>query len=300
MLGNYIKDVMNTWPVGASKIYGRLLALSFCVAFSSSYAQEESEYLRFIPGTAEWEGELQTAIVSFENDAGIQLNLVSAVHLGEEEYYRELNDYFATQDVVLYELIAEPDQVPVRGSGGNSFIGLIQQAMAGFLDIGFQLEEIDYSRPNFLHADLTPAQLGALMASKDENFFTMFLNLAMAQMAEQNATAEQPVSSFTLLSLINALNSEDQNGALKFLFAEELGRSGGLIVGEALEQQLTILGDRNKAALRVLAQVLENPEFRQISIYYGAAHMPGIEREITASMGFRRSNIAWQTAWIAP
>ena len=295
MPGSYIKNVMNI------RRWLAVLALSLA-AMNPLVGQESSEYVRFIPGAGQWEGELQTAIVSFENDAGVQLNLVAAVHLGEEEYYAALNDFFTTQDVVLYELVAEPDQVPVRGAGNTStsLIGFIQQAMAGFLNVGFQLEEIDYSRPNFLHADLTPSQLDALMAGKNENFFTMFLNLAMAQMAQQNASPDEPLSSFTMLSLMSALNAEDQNNALKFLFAEELGRSGGLIVGEELEQGLTILGDRNKAALRVFSEALQNPGFRRVSIFYGAAHMPGIEREITATMGFSRVDLRWQQAWIIP
>jgi len=266
------------------------------------YAQEDPEYVRFVQSDTQWEGELQTAVVSFENAAGVQLDLVAAVHLGEEEYYAELNSYFRSQDIVLYELVAEPDQVPVRGGreSSTSLIGFIQQAMAGFLDIGFQLDEIDYSQPNFLHADLTPSQLDELMASKNENFFTMFLNLALAQIAEQNPSRGETLSSFNMLSLLSAMNSENQNAALKFLFAEELGRSGGAMVGEELEQQLTILGGRNEAALRVLSEVLQNPDYRRISIFYGAAHMPGIEREITATMGFSRTGLSWQSAWVVP
>ena len=280
----------------------RLFLLLFCITMNPLHAQEEPEYVRFVQGNMEWEGELQTAIVSFENDAGIQLNLVAAVHLGDEEYYAELNDYFRTQDAVLYELVAEPNQVPVRGSreSSTSLIGLIQKAMAGFLNIGFQLDEIDYTQSNFLHADLTPSQLDELMASKNENFFTMFLNLAMAQMAQQSASAGDRLSSFNMLSLLSAMNSENQNAALKFLFAQELGRSGGVIVGEELEQQLTLLGDRNKAALRILGDALQNPDFRRVSIFYGAAHMPGIEREIRATMGFSRTELRWQSAWIVP
>lgn len=280
----------------------RLLALLFCVAVNPLHAQEELEYVQFVEGNAQWEGELQTAIVSFENETGIQLNLVAAVHLGEQEYYAELNDYFRTQDVVLYELVAEPNQVPVRGSeeASTSLIGFIQQSMARFLNVGFQLDEIDYTQPNFLHADLTPGQLDALMASKKENFFTMFLKLAMAQIAQQNASPDEPLSSFNMLSLLSAMNSDNQNAALKFLFAQEIGRSGGVIVGEELEQQLTILGDRNKAALRVLGEALQNPDFRRISIFYGAAHMPGIEREITATMGFSRTGLRWNSAWVVP
>lgn len=294
MPGNFKRYVMRhgRWLIGP---------VLFFVAMATLEAQEEPGYIRFVPGGAEWEGELQTAVVSFENDTGVQLNLVAAVHLGEQAYYAALNDFFTTQDVVLYELVAEPDEVPLRGSrGSGSLIGFIQQAMAEFLGIGFQLEEVDYSQTNFLHADLTPSQLDALMAGKNENFFTMFLNLVMAQMAEQNTASGRSPSSLTMLSLMNAMNSENQNDAVKFLFAEELGRSGGVIVGQELEQGLTLLGDRNRAALRVLREALQNPDFRQISIFYGAAHMPGIEREIAATLGFSRVGLAWRTAWKIP
>ena len=221
--------------------------------------------------------------------------------LGEREYYAALNDFFTTQDMVLYELVAEPDEVPLRGSrDSGSVIGFIQQAMAKFLGIGFQLEEVDYSQPNFLHADLTPSQLDTLMAGKNENFFTMFLNLVMAQMAEQNTASGQPPSSLTMLSLMSAMNAENQNAAIKFLFAEELGRSGGVIVGEELEQGLTILGDRNRAALLVLGKTLQSPDSRRISLFYGAAHMPGIDRELAATLVFSLVGWRWQTAWQTP
>ena len=135
-------------PFAFLRFSARLFVLLLCMAMHPLHAQEESEYVRFVPGNMELEGELQTAIVSFENAAGVQLNLVAAVHLGEEEYYARLNDYFRTQDVVLYELVAEPNQVPVRGSreSSTSLVGFIQQAMAKFLNIGFQLDEIDYTQ----------------------------------------------------------------------------------------------------------------------------------------------------------
>ena len=281
-----------------------LLCIALVLLNTTAYAasaQEETQYVRFLEGTSQWQGELQTAIVSFENDAGVKLNLVAAVHLGEEEYYAALNEYFTTQDVVLYELVAEANQIPVQDAAGStSLIGFMQQSLARFLNVGFQLNEIDYSPSNFLHADLTPSQLEALMASKDENFLSMFLSLAMAQMAEQSAVSDDSMSSFSMLSLLRALNSENQNNAFKYLFAAELGRSGGVIVGAELEQQLTILGDRNKAALRVLGEVLQNPDLGQISIFYGAAHMPGIEREVTSTLGFSRTGLSWQSAWIVP
>ena len=108
-----------------------LLGITLLLLSSSGYsadAQEETQYVRFIEGTSQWQGELQTAIVSFENDAGVKLNLVAAVHLGEEEYYAALNEYFTTQDVVLYELVAEANQIPVQGAAGSTSLNWLHAA----------------------------------------------------------------------------------------------------------------------------------------------------------------------------
>ena len=90
----------------------RLLSLSLlCFQFTQfSQAQESSRFIRFIPGLLDWEGELQTSIVSFSNSLGTKLDLVSAVHLGDKEYYEKLNAEFRSKDIVLYELVAEVEQ----------------------------------------------------------------------------------------------------------------------------------------------------------------------------------------------
>lgn len=283
------------------RIVSTILLSLVAAIFSVATAQDEPQYARFIQGDGEWQGELQTSVVTLANADGVELDLVAAVHLGEEEYYAQLNDYFTTRDVVLYELVAEANQIPVRdGAGSSSFIGFIQQSMADFLQVGFQLNEIDYSPYNFLHADLTPSQLQALMASKNESFLSMFLDLAMTQMTEQNAASGEPLTPLSMLSILRAMNAEDQSAAFKYLFAVELGRSGGVMVGAELEQQFTILGDRNEAALRVLRGALQNPDMQRISIFFGAAHMPGIERAAIAELGFSRKAERWLPAWIVP
>ncbi len=284
-----------------TRSYLRISVLLLAVAFRPVLAQQEPNYVRFIQGDGEWQGELQTSVVTLVNARGVELDLVAAVHLGEEDYYARLNDYFTTRDVVLYELVAEPNQIPVRdGARSSSLIGFIQQSMADFLDVGFQLNEIDYSPYNFLHADLTPSQLQALMASKNESFLTMFIDLAMVHMAEHNASDDEALSPFNMLSVLRAMISEDQSAAFKYLFATELGRSGGVMAGVELEQQFTILGDRNEAALGVLREALQNPDNQRISVFYGAAHMPGIERGAIAEMGFSRTEEHWLAAWLMP
>ena len=232
------------------------------------------------------------------------VDLVAAVHIADAGYYQQLNDYFTSRDRVLYELVAEVNEVPGpgTGSGSRSPLGFIQQTLANFLGVSFQLQQIDYTAPNFRHADLTPSQLREIMQSKNENFFSMFLSLALAQSAalQSSGSASSSTPALTMMAILNALNAENQNDAFKSLFAEELGRSGGDIVGPVLQEQLTILGDRNKAALNALRDTLLEPQVRTVSIFFGAAHMSGIERELTESMGFDRVEHNWRAAWTIP
>jgi hypothetical protein len=290
------------------KAYVKHICLLFSVlGMQALYAQPQlpnSSFVQFVAGEEQWAGELQTAIVSYENSSGVVLDLVAAVHLGEIEYYSALNEYFNNQDAVLYELIAYEDDRPTPEEvvENSSAVSFVQRALGSFLKVSFQLEQIDYSPNNFKHADLNPDELQQIMLEKNENFFSMFFSLAVAQLASEQAALEAGAvpSSFSMISIMNALLAEDQNLAFKYLFAEELGRTDGVIVGPELENQLTILGDRNKAALEVLDETLDNPTIQKISIFYGAAHMPGIERELIQSFGFEKIQQRWRSAWKMP
>jgi hypothetical protein len=98
--------------------------------------------------------------------------------------------------------------------------------------------------------------------------------------------------------LLTALAADKQGQALKYLVAQELGRSDGLIIGAELESQVTILGDRNAAALGELQQVLSDGSGQRISLFYGAAHMPGIERALLEELEFSMSEQTWLDAWV--
>lgn len=264
---------------------------------------DQSRFVRFIPEQAEWEGRLETSIASYQNAEGVEVDLAAVVHIADNEYFQELNAYFKTRDAVLYELIAEADQRPTgQIQSGGGAISFLQRMMASFLNVDFQLESIDYSPENFIHADLSPARLLEIMQSKGENFFTMFMSLALAEMANQQMALSQgaPASSFNIISIIRALSSPDQNKAFKYLFADELSRTGMALSAAALDDQLTIIGDRNRAALDVLAETLEDPAQRKISIFYGAAHMPGFEAELTGRLGFNKTEETWLQAWNIP
>jgi hypothetical protein len=233
----------------------------------------QDAFLQFQQGAGEYEGELQTAITTYRNAQGVELDLVAAVHLAQRSYYDQLNDYFDTRDAVLYELVADENVRPdgSGNAGGSGFIGFIQTSLSNFLGLEFQLNSINYNRNNFVHADLEPAELDAIMSAKGE----------------------------TILDLIRMFNSADRQIAFKHFLGQSLAATGGLFVGTGGGAGITILDDRNDAALDALRSSLQNPLNRKISIFYGAAHMNGLEQGI-AAMGFDRVAHRWITAWQTP
>ena len=113
---------------------------------------------------------------------GTKLDLVSAVHLGDKEYYEKLNAEFRSKDVVLYELVAELGEKPSINSkkSNSSPVSFLQKTMGNSLRLSFQLEQIDYSPENFTHADLNPSQLRLAMKAKDQNLVSSLLVVAAA------------------------------------------------------------------------------------------------------------------------
>ena len=276
----------------------------FFICFQFAYAQEASRFIRFVPGASDWHGELQTSIVSFSNSVETKLDLVSAVHLGDKGYYEQLNEEFRNKDIVLYELVAETGQRPLLNlkKTGSSPMSFLQKAMGNFLRLSFQLEQIDYSPRNFTHADLTPSQLKMAMEVKDQNLFSTFITLAAAHSPNGgSADASKGLdNSLDFMSLLNALTSGNHINSLKYLFGEELGKADGFRMTEEFENEIPILGERNRAVINKLVEVISDSANQRIAIFYGAAHMPGIERSITEELGFQLESQRWLSAWRIP
>src|SRR5262245_57104419 len=135
---------------------------------------------------------MQTAVVRYQSPKrpGVEVDLVGAVHIGDKSYYEELNKLFETYDVVLYELVApEGTRVPKGGRTGPNLhpIGMMQDGMSTILELAHQLNCIDYTKKNFVHADMSPEDFSKSMDQRGESFFQMYLRLMGAGIAQKAA-----------------------------------------------------------------------------------------------------------------
>lgn len=260
-------------------------------------ADAESAFLRIVYDAAREPVVLQTAIASYESmdkeNSGRRIDLVGALHIADESYFSELNRRFTDYDSVLYELVAPPGtRVPNGGPEEPGMLANTQLAIKNALGLAFQLEEIDYQAGNFVHADMSPEQISASMAARNENLYQFFWKIfffATKQYAKDPLGNKQA-------DLWAALVAPDQERALKIELAKELVNFDDVTRSLEGPEGSTLIAGRNEKALEVLRARMAAGD-REIAVFYGVGHLSHLEDRLIDDFGLRRSGTDWLSAW---
>lgn len=253
---------------------------------------DPADYIRHVPAADNSPKALEVAVAGFEHPDGARVDLVSAIHVADRDYFAELDRRLGGYEVVLYELVGEPGQVSAPRGATPSMVGLLQGGMKNALGLAFQLDEIDYARDNMVHADLTPDAFSDSMRERSESIGgMMFRGWAMA-LAEQGAgkSAGQDAD------FIKVLFADDRQRALKRVLASQLADQVDLLETLSGKDGSTLITVRNQRALQVLAEQLDAGAER-IAIFYGAGHMPDFETRLVEEFGMRKTSTEWIEAW---
>ena len=261
--------------------------------------EEPKRYVRVRRGEEGRRKALQTSILEYDLGGphkGVVVTLVSAVHIGESSYYSELQQRFSEFDVVLYELIAPEGHRKYlnqkSAEGAESSVSALQRSLKQFLKLEMQLEAMDYTHDNFVHADLTPEQLIEEMNKRGENFLTLLLRLVLASYSQMDEQKQQ-VESYKLLF---ALLHPDKARAMKRVLADQFEDIDNFVKFFGGPGGEIIIGERNDAALEVLKQELKAGK-KKIAIFYGAAHMPDMRKKLMDSFHAENERLGWVDAW---
>ena len=284
-----------------------VVAFDSLVPADRRFAEEQLRKLRlanprFIRVVRNSRGEpvaLETSIARYagKNADGeeVTVDLVSAVHVGDRSYFEKLNDEFKKYDVVLYELVApKDDAVPMPGRKSRNAVGDIQRVIKDLLGFDYQLDAIDYAAEGFRHADMTPEELAAEMRKRGETPLTMFLrmfeNLQKAPVAESEPLTEE--------DLVLALFRFARNPSLTMrrAMAGQMEDVEGFVEVFEGPGGSAILTGRNDAALKVLREQIDEGE-REIAVFYGAGHMPDLEKKLQQDFGLKLEDERWIQAW---
>jgi len=265
--------------------------------FAESSADESSDFVRIRRSKANEPVALETAIAGFVAKDGklraVTVDLIGVIHVADKRYYDELNRRLASYDAVLYELVAPEDaNIPQPGRGPRSAVGGLQVGMKAMLELEYQLDCIDYKRKNMVHADMSPEEFANTMKRRNESFLGTFFRIMGRSFAEQS---KDPFASGDL-KILAALFAEDRAYQMKLVLAEQF---------EDMEDQMslfdgpegsTIVTERNKKVLQVLVHEVKHGK-KKIAVFYGAGHLPDIQRRLVKDFGMKRVRTEWLPAW---
>ena len=239
---------------------------------------------------------LQAGVAHYLKAGAPRVDLVGAVHAADAAYFREVQGLLDRDDVVLYEMVRnagdEPWSRPADAARDQSPISKFQRTLAKALDLSFQLDGIDYRRRHFVHADMTADEFlakggGAItkeLAAMIEKIGPLLDMAARAMSPPDDASPERKASARALRTTVK--------GVLAAMLGSSVAKGSGLLTG--LGGDDLILGARNDVAMAVFDA--QPKDVRSIAIFYGAAHLPDLEKRLLAR-GYVRAGGRWLTAW---
>ena len=287
-----------------------ILCLLMSVALPLSAAEQAAapkplqppQFLRLHEDKADGPIALETAIVRYgpkgnTADHTTHVDLVAAVHIGEKEYFSTLNQLFRTYDVVLYELVAPSNaRVPQAGGRPSGAIGTAQQGLTKLLGLQFQLDQIDYTARNFVHADLSPQEFNRAMQRRGESWWTMFSKIMQESMARANEKPKKQSPELSFGDLFGIVFGSNRELKMKRVLADQFSNMEVLTTAFGGEEGSSLITDRNTAALSVLKQQLQKRS-QSIAIFYGAAHMHDFDQRLRKDFQLQPTEAVWLEAW---
>lgn len=221
----------------------------------------------------------------------LAVDLVGVVHIGEKDYFAAFNEQFKGYDALLYELVApEGTKVDARNQDGVNPVAALQKGMMAGLDLQFQLEHINYNASNFVHADMTPEEFGQSMTENNESVAKMFFRMMGTSAAMSGSSGEA--------EMLRALMSsgDERTYRLRRSAASQLIKMDVGMVAFEGDNGSTIITHRNGKAFKVLQAQIDAGK-RKLGVFYGAGHLPDMERRLIEEFGMTAGEPQWQVAW---
>lgn len=259
---------------------------------------EPGRFIRFAAPDATGGG-LDVAVTNYVSDEPGKpaLQLLGVVHIADEIYYQNVQRVLDGADAVLFEAIMPegktmPEWRAAMAPKDEDDVAGLQQELARWFGFQYQLDGIDYSAERYVHADMTAEQF-VEEAGDDIDALPIDLSGDSEALTPDVKAAFQKVRAFgrLLLAEPNPIRS-----LARRIMAEALGtldHANALGMFPGLDH--LILYRRNEVVMEKLKLEMERTE-GAISIFYGAAHNPDLEKRIL-ELGYRRQSAFWLRAW---
>ncbi len=243
-------------------------------------------------------GQMQTAVGSYRNDAGVTVDLISTVHIGDAAFFRQLAKRLNGYDAVLFELVAHRGE-PATEEGVND-----QQArIASDMSLENQGPHMNYDRPQFVHADLDLEDIQKQETAAHGTFKGALgegPGLAAATSADDTAGVRPVYADLAAAKAVAKANPRERTRLMRRAYSRLLAVTAEPAPGSTYPAGMEVLvGARDQHVMDVLGQQVEAGKVH-VAILFGAAHMVDLEHRLL-SHGYARRSLTWVTAWtVAP
>lgn len=219
--------------------------------------------------------------------------LVGVTHLGTSNYYARIQRFLDAQEFVLFEGIGATNR-NFHALEGNGFS--LQPALAKALHLRFQLTSVDYDHTNWINSDLGIRDLERHLPSDGKS---VGMDQLMAVFQGEGAFGGVARLGVALLGSSSYLQA-----MAKLMLIETLGGFDGALpegmdFGIDTEKLMRVLiEERNAVVIRDLRRLLKrNPRPRSVAVFYGAGHMPDLEKRLKRDLGLKSAEEQWFRAF---
>lgn len=280
-----------------------------CRTSSSSRAATTppKPYMRLVESTNNVAMQLVAREFRPAKGGGPSIWLAGVSHLGESNYFARVQKFLDDKALVLFEGIgfeeysgkAAGTESASKTDTSSAHSGL-QTKLAESLGMAFQLEAMDYSRPNFKNSDVSLLELRQLMekaSGKDDVASGSLEGLLSAMQGGEGAAQAMMNFGLGLVGSSPKLRAYAKLALLEMLASLEgdISRLGAVEPGikPLLEALIERRNEKVMADLR--RELATKKRGESIAILYGAGHMADLERRVR-KIGYSPGNEAWFTA----
>jgi hypothetical protein len=248
-----------------------------------------TSHVRFVAKSEGDEGGLETAVTTWSHkDTGSTLLLVGAVHIGDAGYYGKLQEILDATDIVLFEGVGKPKNAAKEEEVDVSNFDALFQLQVGLKDmlgLAFQKDSMQYGHRHWKNADVDMVTLKKEMDDRkvslptDNIIVRGILKFALMIFNPDRMPKGSPLQKKLKQQMAAMLGDVDVL----------MKKVGGL--------QDVLIEYRNNAAMAVLrTEVTQGPKGRKLSLFYGAAHLPGMCKTLVED-GWVCTEASWLRAW---
>jgi hypothetical protein len=283
---------------------------------------EPASYLR-VSGGADGNRRLELASRTLASPEykKLKVTLLGVSHVGDHAFYKRIQERLDAADLVLFEGVGWGDGPPEAKPGKTSGVGELQDSLANSMGLVFQLRAIRYDRPHFRNSDMSLRAFtdslsgkkskpgnkadGEGVSGKPGKAPQQEKDDLAAQEVMRALSGDSIVFSFVSGALKIFGESPKFRGLMKLAMVETLGALGGDVsslakaAGPGMEKFMrTALEKRNAIVIKDLKEILKSKEGHgDVVVFYGAAHMPDLERQLADKFGFAPVGEKWLSAF---